>query len=193
MEGRPPDHGLFVANHLSYFDIAALSAAVPSAFVARADVTGWPLFGPMSRWGGAIYVDRSSLASAGAAAEEIRTRLALSIPVVLFPEATSSDGSEVLRFRSRLFCPAAEVEAPITAAAVSYAFEDGPQGSVAERESCFYGEDELVRHVWKVLELPRFAAYIRFGEPRIYGDPREAAERTRADVIAMRAGWIGEG
>ena len=187
VEGRPPDRGLLVANHLSYFDIAALSAAMPLAFVARGDVTRWPLFGPMSQWGGAIYVDRSSLAGASAAASEISARLALSIPMVLFPEATSSDGSEVLRFRSRLFCPAAEMRAPITPAAVRYLFEDGPHGPVAEREACFYGDHELMSHLWKVLELPKFTAYIRFGEPRMYGDPREAAQRTYSEVVRMRA------
>lgn len=192
VEGQPPQGGLLVANHLGYFDIAVLSAVAPAAFVSRADVIGWPLFGRMSGWGGAIYLDRSSFKSASAAAGEIAARLALPIPVVLFAEGTSTDGSGVLRFHSRLFQPATSIGAPITAAALRYALEDGPDGPVAEGEVCFYGDHELPTHVWKVLRLPPFTATVHFGEPRVYADARQAAQATHAEVLALRAENVSE-
>lgn len=187
VEGQPPQSGLLVCNHLGYFDIALLSAVVPSTFVSRADVAAWPLFGSMSRWGGTIYLERSSLVSANAAAGEMAARLRQPAPVVLFAEGTSTDGGEVLRFRSRLFQPATQMGAPITAAAVRFVLEDGPRGPLAEREVCFYGDDELLIHLWKVLRLPPFTAFVRFGESRVYADAREAAKRTHAEVAALRA------
>ncbi len=187
VEGQPPHSGLLVSNHLGYVDIALLSAVVPCTFVSRADVAAWPLFGSMSRWGGTIYLDRSSLASANAAAGEMAARLRQPVPVVLFAEGTSTDGSEVLRLRSRLFQPAALMGAPITAAAVRFVLEDGPQGPVAEREVCFYGDDELPTHLWKVLGLPPVTAFVHFGESRVYADAREAAKRTHEEVVTLRA------
>lgn len=192
VEGEAPRGGLVVANHLGYFDIALLSAAVPCAFVSRADVTQWPLFGRMSRWGGTIYLDRSSFTSANAAAGEIAARLALPVPVVLFAEGTSTDGSAVLRFRSRLFQPATQMGALITAAGLRYVVDDGPGGPVQEREVCFYGDHELLTHLWKVLSLPTFTARLCFGEPEIYTDARMAAERTHAEVVALRAESLAE-
>ena len=187
VEGRPPARGLLVANHLSYFDIVALSSAVPCAFVARADLDRWPLFGGLARRGGTIFLNRSSLASANAAAGEMAARFHRPIPVILFPEATSTDGTEMLRFHSRLFHPATESGTPITAVAIRYVVDDGPDGPHAEREVCFYGDDVLMSHMWKALGLPRFTAHLRFGEARVYSDAREAADETRGEIAALRA------
>ena len=81
---------------------------MPCFFVAKMEIGGWPFFGKAARSGGTIFVDRSSLASAMSVAEQMTERLKLPIPVpvLLFPEGTSTDGSQVLRFHSRLIDPA---------------------------------------------------------------------------------------
>ncbi|MCG8462508.1 MAG: 1-acyl-sn-glycerol-3-phosphate acyltransferase, partial [Holophagales bacterium] len=46
VEGQPPSGRFFlVANHVSYLDIPFLGTAVDAAFVAKADLRGWPLLG----------------------------------------------------------------------------------------------------------------------------------------------------
>ena len=184
VEGQTPAHGLVVSNHLSYLDIAVISAAMPCFFVAKTEIGGWPFFGRAARSGGTIFVDRSSLASANSVAEQITERLKLSIPipVLLFPEGTSTDGSEVLRFHSRLIDPATSLGVPITAAAIRYVIHDGTE----ERELCWYGDATFVKHLWKVLGVGGFEAELRFGEPRVYSDRRVAADETRDEIAAMR-------
>ena len=182
VEGEPPGRGLVVANHLSYLDIVLLSAAMPCFFVAKAEIDRWPYFGRAARSGGTIFVDRSSLESAMSVAEQIAERLSLPIPVLLFPEGTSTDGAQVLRFHSRLIDPATAVGAPITAVAIRYAIE----GGVQERELCWYGDDEFLTHLWKLLGVAGFSASLRFGKPRIYTDRRVAADSTHAEITAMR-------
>ena len=140
VEGQPPACGLVVSNHLSYLDILIISAAMPCFFVAKMEIVGWPFFGKAARTGGTIFVDRSSLASAMSVAEQISERLNLPVPVLLFPEGTSTDGAEVLRFHSRLIDPATTAGAPITAAALRYVIE----GGVEERELCWYGDEQFV-------------------------------------------------
>jgi len=184
VEGQPPTRGLVVCNHLSYIDILVLSAAMPCFFVAKIEIGGWPFFGKAARCGGTIFVDRSSLASAQSVAEQITERLQLPIPipVLLFPEGTSTDGSEVIRFHSRLIDPATRLRVPITTAAVRYAFADG----TPEMELCWYGDETFVNHLWKVLGVGGFEADLRFGESRVYTDRRVAADATWAAVTAMR-------
>ncbi|MGC9159522.1 MAG: lysophospholipid acyltransferase family protein, partial [Terracidiphilus sp.] len=120
VEGRPPVRGLVVCNHLSYLDILILSAAMPCFFVSKKEISHWPFFGWAARVAGTIFLDRASLASANAVAGEIAERLKLPVPVLLFPEGTSTDGSQVLRFHARLIAPATAAGAPVTAAALSY-------------------------------------------------------------------------
>lgn len=185
--GAPPACGLVLANHLSYLDIAILSAAMPGSFVAKAEVSRWPIFGRAARRGGTLFLDRASLASANRVADTIARRLELPVPVVLFPEGTSTDGARVLRFHSRLLQPAVQAVAPITAAAVRYFAEDASGGEVAERELCWFGDAEFIPHLWKVLGIRRVRAVLRFGQPQVYADRRSAAERTHAQIVAMRA------
>jgi 1-acyl-sn-glycerol-3-phosphate acyltransferase len=184
MEGQPPAHGLVVSNHLSYIDILILSAAMPCFFVAKIEIGGWPFFGKAARTGGTIFVDRGNLASAQSVAAQMteRLKLPIAVPVLLFPEGTSTDGSDVIRFHSRLIDPATALGVPITTAAVRYEMEDG----TPERELCWYGDETFVNHLWKVLGVAGFAADLRFGEPRIYTDRRKAADETRAEIRAMR-------
>lgn len=182
VEGQLPPRGLVVSNHLGYLDIAILAAIVPCSFVSKSEVIRWPFFGKAARAGGTIFLDRSSLASANTAAREISERLTHAIPVLLFPEGTSTDGSQVLRFHTRLIHPAIELGAPITAAAIGYL----PGGEIDERELCWFGDAGFLAHLWKVLGARGFSAHVRFGQPRTYANRRIAAEVTRAEVIAMR-------
>ena len=181
--GERPLTGLVVSNHLSYLDIAVYSAVMPCVFVSKAEVRKWPYFGLAARAGGTIFLDRSSRASAGVAAAEIWNSLKVPVPVLLFPEGTSTDGSEVLRFHTSLFQPAIEMRAPVTAAAVQYICDAG----VPEKELCWYGDAEFVPHLWKLLAAPDFTAAVTFGESAVYPDRREAAEATREIVAGMRA------
>jgi lyso-ornithine lipid O-acyltransferase len=182
VEGQPPACGLVVSNHLSYLDIIIFSAAMPCFFVAKMEVDGWPFFGRAARSGGTIFLDRSSMASATFVAEQISERLRLPVPILLFPEGTSTDGSEVLRFHSRLIDPATSAGVPITAAAIRYVIED----DVDERELCWYGNERFMPHLWRVLGVKGFSALLRFGEPRVYPDRRVAADQAHAEVTAMR-------
>jgi 1-acyl-sn-glycerol-3-phosphate acyltransferase len=182
VEGQPPMSGLVVSNHLSYLDIIIISAALPCFFVAKMEINRWPYFGKAARAGGTIFVDRSSVASATSVAAQMTERLKLPIPVLLFPEGTSTDGAQVQRFHSRLIDPATTAGAPITAAAIRYAID----GGVAERELCWYGDEEFIPHLWKVLGVRGFGAQLHFGEPRIYEDRRVAADQTHAEITAWR-------
>jgi 1-acyl-sn-glycerol-3-phosphate acyltransferase len=182
VEGPLPSRGLAVSNHLSYLDIVIFAAVMPCFFIAKREVRRWPFFGNAARAGGTIFLDRASLASANAAAEAIAGRLALPIPVLLFPEGTSSDGSSVLRFHSMLFLPAVQQAAPVTAAAIRYV----PQDGMAERELCWYGDAAFAGHLWKVLGAAACSVQLNFGAPRIYAESRTAAEQTRAEIAAMR-------
>ena len=180
--GATPIRGLVVSNHLSYLDILIYSAVMPCAFVSKIEISRWPYFGFAARTGGTLFLDRSSRAAAAAVAAQMSTRLHFNIPVLLFPEGTSTDGSQVLPFYTSLFEPAVKTAAPVTPAAVRYVVERG----VAESALCWFGDAPFLSHLWKALGTPGFFAEVTFGEPRIFCDRREAARVTHEHVVAMR-------
>ena len=181
IEGEPPTHGLVVANHLSYLDVLILTAEMPCFFVAKMEIGGWPFFGKAARTGGTIFLDRSSLASAMTVADQMTERLKLPVPVLLFPEGTSTDG-QMLRFHSRLIDPATTAGVEITTAAIRYVLEDG----TPERELCWFGDDAFLPHLMKVMCVAGFSARVRFGQPHVYPDRRVAADATYDEIATMR-------
>jgi lyso-ornithine lipid O-acyltransferase len=183
VHGGIPTHGLVVANHLSYLDIVILSAAMPCFFVAKSEIGGWPYFGKAARVGGTMFIDRSSMASAEKVAATISDRLRLPIPVLFFPEGTSTGGT-MLRFHTRLFEPAILCSAPITAASIRYVTSDG----TPERELCWFGDESFTPHLLRTLNTKGFRAELCFGEPRVYTHRRVAAKETFAEIAAMREG-----
>ncbi len=182
VEGRTPENGLVVSNHLSYLDIVILSSVMPCFFVSKAEVGRWPYFGKAARVGGTLFLNRRTHASTAEVARQIAERLKQPVPMLLFPEGTSSDGSQVLRFHSSLFQPAVAGGAPVTPAAVRYVLAGG--GS--ERDLCWFGDAGFLPHLWKTLGTVGFSAQVTFGEPQIYPDRRTAAARTHEEVVGMR-------
>jgi 1-acyl-sn-glycerol-3-phosphate acyltransferase len=182
VEGRISARGLVVSNHLSHLDILIYGAIAPWFFVSKVEVARWPYFGRAARTGGALFLDRASRSSAVAVAREMSLRVKTAVPVLLFPEGTSTDGAEVLRFHSELFEPAVAGAAPVTAAAIRYILD----GGIAERELCWYGDMLFLPHLWNVLCTRGFTAEVRFAPPRTYANRRIAAQSTHAEVVALR-------
>ncbi len=180
--GTPPTQGLVVANHLSYLDILILSAAMPCAFISKMEIGSWPFFGMTARIAGTIFLDRASRASAEKVAEIMGRRFKHQVPVLLFPEGTSTDGSEVLRFHSRLIDPATTTGTPITAVALSYQIE----GGIPERELCWFGDTGFLPHLWRTLKTRGFSTRVEFCPTAVYTDRRIAADITHKQITAIR-------
>ena len=185
VQGQPATRGLVVANHLSYIDILVLSAAMPCFFVAKIEIGGWPFFGRAAQIAGTIFVDRGSRESALSVAEQMteRMKMPIPVPVLMFPEGTSTDGAAVIRFHSRLIDPATSLGVPITTAAIRYVIGDG----TPEIELCWYGDETFIDHIWKVLAVGDFWADVRFGSTQVYPDRRQAADATHDEIVGLRA------
>ena len=181
-EGDPPLHGLVVSNHLSYLDVLAYASIAPCVFVAKQEVQSWPVFGTFATMAGTIYVDRKRRAANDGASALIEQALAAGVPVVLFPEGTSSDGEPGLRFHSRFFEPAVRGNAVVTAAAIGYASSTAEETALA-----YYGEDVFGPHLLRTLGQRHLEARVAFATTgRPYADRKEAARVTQAEVELLR-------
>jgi len=169
VEGQPPRGGLVVSNHLSYLDILVYSAAISCVFVSKAEVEHWPVFGRFTRWSGSVFVRRHDRPDAARANEIVASVLKNGVPVMLFPEGTTTDGARILRFHSTMLQPAIDVGAPITPAAIHYEIDDGD----ASREVCWWGDMSMLPHVWNLLGKKTVRVKVVFGEPVKAGGDRK--------------------
>jgi 1-acyl-sn-glycerol-3-phosphate acyltransferase len=175
-----------VCNHLSYLDILLLSAARPFVMVAKTEVRGWPLLGWLTAQAGTVYVTRGGVPETY---PEVNTAMAAAyrsgLPVVFFPEGTTTDGSEVLEFRRGLFHSVLRDAVAVRTAAICYSLAEGDaQASVAD-DVCWWGDAAFAPHLVRFLGLRGVRAELRFGDV-ICGEDRFAlAENGRAAVRAM--------
>ncbi len=180
-----PSGGLIVSNHLSYLDILVLSAAVPCVFVSKAEVEGWPIFGRYARWAGTLFVRRHDRADAARANVRVTESLKNRVPVVLFPEGTTTAGHSVLRFHATMLQPAIDSCVLITPCAIAYELDDGDVG----QDVCWWGDMPLLPHLWNLLGKKAIRARIAFGAPILAsGDRKFLGHTLHERVVWLRAG-----
>lgn len=187
--GTPADPGnaLIVANHISWTDIAVLGRLIDAGFVAKTEVAGWPLIGPLARRYGCLFVARESRVAAHRAAAEMNAYRAES-GLVLFAEGTTGEGDGVLPFHSGLFAAGARWPRvqPVT---LAYARADGDVLSPRERRRvAWIGDDALLPHAMVLAASGGITVDVWFEESFAAQNRKQAAEESRrliADRLAQ--------
>lgn len=173
---------LFVANHLSWLDIPCLHAVLATDFVGKQEVAQWPLVGAMARKAGTMFLRRGDRLAVEAVGERMTWLFKRGHSVILFPEGTTTDGSVVQRFHSRLFQPALRTHAPVQAVAVTY-----PHPAGVHPAAPFVGDDNLLRHLWALLAESSIDVTLTFCPALATAASnrrRIVAEHTRGQIVA---------
>tara|TARA_R110002124_G_C8862353_1_gene507116 strand:- start:225 stop:1061 length:837 start_codon:yes stop_codon:yes gene_type:complete len=103
VKGEPMRHrGAVVANHTSWLDIFTLNAAQRIYFVSKSEVESWPGIGWLARATGTVFIERNPI-RAREQTEVFQKRLLKGQRLLFFPEGTSTDGRQVLPFKTTLF------------------------------------------------------------------------------------------
>jgi 1-acyl-sn-glycerol-3-phosphate acyltransferase len=178
--GQLPSRGMIVSNHLSYLDILVFSAAMPCVFVSKAEVEGWAIIGRYARWAGTVFVRRHDRPAARANIS-VADSMHSGVPVMLFPEGTTTDGHRVLRFHSTMLQPAIDASATVTPCAITYELDNGDS-----QEVCWWGDVALLPHLWNLLGKKAVRARIAFGEPLPAGsDRKQLSHVLRHQVVLL--------
>jgi 1-acyl-sn-glycerol-3-phosphate acyltransferase len=167
---------LVVANHRSLFDIGILLGLFGGHAVSRADVAGWPVFGPAATGAGTIYVDRQRADSGAAAIRAIRARLKQSASILVFPEGGTFAGDDVRPFKPGAFVAARQLDVQIVP--VGLAYDPGVE----------WVNEGFVSHVLRVTQRPETRCAVAIGAPQSQAkSARETAERLHDAVEALVA------
>lgn len=146
---------LWVSNHVSWLDIAVLGSAARVFFLAKAEIEKWPLVGKLAKGGGTLFIKRGSGDSLRIR-EQISTFLKDNIPVLFFPEATTTDGTKIKKIYGRLLGSAIEAQKPVQICLVCYVNHKGELDMVAP----YVGDISFLDHVKNVIEMPRVTAHV---------------------------------
>ncbi len=186
---------LILSNHVSWLDIIAIGSVAPLSFVAKAEIEGWPLFGFMAKLQRSIFVDRSRRTDTAKTNAALAERLEEGDPIVLFAEATTSDGNRILPFRSSLVGAAREAilsDSPtrhvcLQPVALAYSHADGlPAGRLGRARIGWYGDMEMVPHLVGILRGGPLDVTLSFGAPLAFDHGADRKSLTRAAEEQVR-------
>jgi 1-acyl-sn-glycerol-3-phosphate acyltransferase len=164
----PEGHFLMVANHQSYLDILILAAHFPAQFVAKHEVSRWPLVGWLASLGGTIFVKRESTHSSVQCVYRLSRVLRAGLNVQVFPEGTTNDGTRVLPFKPLLLAAAARSQTPVLPLTINFTSVNGEAINDATRDVlCWHGEMDFARHFWRLLACRAATARLTVHTPLI--------------------------
>lgn len=166
--GEFPDHGALISNHLSYLDIVVFASLHPCVFVSKAEVATYPVLGWMTTMAGTVYVARGHGGSALKARSGVDAALSAGLPVVFFPEGTTSNGSGLLKFHSGLLAQVLAVGASVTAGHICYHLDEDNGDATVSDDVCYWRDDvPLPQHIFRLLGLRGIRAEVRFADTPI--------------------------
>ena len=170
-EPLPTEGGMIVANHMSYLDIMLHGSLFGMRFSPKVEMKKWPIVGPMTGLTNPVWIDRNLRNRSGVAMSEMCEALKDEVPLLVYPEGTNGDGSELLPFKSTCFEAAIEVNCPIYPMVTRYLpTADGTPLP-------WVGHIGMMAHFWRVLGLKEFHCKL-YIMPTVRPDGRDRKELT---------------
>jgi 1-acyl-sn-glycerol-3-phosphate acyltransferase len=171
VSGEPPPSGggMIVSNHMSYLDIMLHGSLFGMRFSPKIEMKKWPIVGPMTGLTNPVWIDRNRRNRSGIAMCEMCEALNGEVPLLVYPEGTNGDGSELLPFKTTCFEAATEVNCPIyPMVTYYYPTADGTQLP-------WVGHIGMFEHFWRVLGLRKFRCRVHI-MPAVRPDGRDRKE-----------------
>lgn len=192
-DGRPL---MLAVNHCSWTDILVLSSVADVAFIAKMEVSEWPIFGTLAKLQKSVFIRREDKRSSGEQANDIAARMAAGEIVVLFPEGTTSDGNRLLPIKSSLFGAAAmavplapEGVVHVQPVAIAYTGVHGmPMGRFHRPLVSWPGDVTLGPHLAGLLKVAAIDVDVCFGTPIAYtkdSNRKRISAKVEGDIRRM--------
>jgi 1-acyl-sn-glycerol-3-phosphate acyltransferase len=181
----------YIANHVSWVDILAISSASGTAFVAKAELADAPVVGTLAKMNRTVFVEREDRLGVAEQINRLRAALADNWSVTVFPEGTTTDGRSLLPFKT----PMLKV------------LEPPPPGVMVQPVLIWYGGDLGYEIAWIGAESGKdnalrvlsrkgsFKVMVEFLEPfhpRDYPGRKAIAAESRRRIEAALVEQVGE-
>ncbi len=154
---------ILLGNHCSYLDIIILSSTSSVCFVAKEEIKGWFLFGFLAKLQNTIFISRRN-SSTIESIYKINNEINKDFAIILFPEATTSKGKTILKFKSSLFS-VFERNSIIKLQNFSLCYthiNSMPLDNRLRPNIAWYGDMDMLGHLKRLLNIKSIDAFITF-------------------------------
>ena len=176
------DSYLVVSNHISWLDIPVIFSLKPITFVSATDVKTWPIIGMLAKISGAIFVDRSRKSSLVDVIQAMNHHFKNEKEsICIFPEGITSNGYQVLPFKSNLFQSAFESNKLLLPLSIKY-----KENNVLTNRTSFHGSTTLFQSFKGVAKSKMIEVVVDIGHPIKPNQSRKDLSLKVQEVIALK-------
>jgi len=155
------DSYLVVSNHISWLDIPVIFSLKPMTFVSASDVKTWPIIGMLAKISGAIFVERNRKSSLVEVIQAMNHHFKNEKrSICIFPEGVTSNGYQVLPFKSNLFQSAFESNVLLLPLSIKY-----KENNVLTNRTSFHGSTTLFQSFKRVAKSNLIEVVVDIGRP----------------------------
>lgn len=166
VRGKPERRALLIANHVSWLDIPALARASGTAFVAHSGLASVQLIKHLCKMNDTVFVARHDKASVAEQVEQVRIAFEETGVLTIFPEGTTSDGLNLLPFKSSLLSAAEKLPEGTPIQPVLLAYDEPPN-------IAWVGDEHGVRNFVRILSRLRPIRLTLWFMPSLAGEERQ--------------------
>lgn len=176
------DSYLVVSNHISWLDIPVIFSLKPITFVSASDVRTWPIIGMLAKISGAIFVDRDRKSSLVEVIQAMNHHFKTEKQsICIFPEGITSNGYQVLPFKSNLFQSAFEANKLLLPLSIKY-----KENNVLTNRTSFHGSTTLFQSFKRVAKSNLIEVIVDIGHPVKPAQSRKDLSLKIQEAIALK-------
>jgi len=176
------DSYLVVSNHISWLDIPVIFSLKPITFVSATEVKTWPIIGILAKISGAIFVDRDRRASLPEVIQAMNHHFKNDKQsICIFPEGVTSNGYQVLPFKSNLFQSAFESDKLLLPLSIKY-----KENNVITNRTSFHGSTTLLQSFKRVAKSNHIEVDVDIGYPMKPTQSRKDLSVKLQEAIALK-------
>ena len=158
---------LYIANHVSWFDIICLGTLLNARFIAKKEVAKMGIFGFLASLSNTFFIDNENKHKIVEYNHLIRNKLKRGENFIIFPEGTTSDGNGILNFKSSMLECAFDDSQQINIQPISICYSklnNIPMGIYLRRNIAWVGDIPMVAAMANFLRSGRITVDVIFHE-----------------------------
>ena len=185
---------IYVTNHSSYLDIVILGSRIKGVFISRREVASWPVFGLMAKLQRSMFLERKSTASERGNSA-ITERMAAGDNLIMFAEATTTDGGRLAPFKSALMQAAMaggeNSSIKIQPVTLTYTRLNGAvMGRSLRPLVTWYGDMTMYKHLFVMAGLGKITVQLKFHPILAAKDFSDRKELSKACRTMIQDGLV---
>ncbi len=156
---------LYIANHVSWFDIICLGTLLDARFIAKKEVSKMGIFGFLAKLSNTFFIDNENKNKIIEYNNSIQKKLQEGENFIIFPEGTTSDGNGIISFKSSMLECAFDDNNKINIQPISICYSklnNIPMGIYLRRNIAWVGDTSMVAAMVNFLRSGRITVDIVF-------------------------------